>query len=94
MTAIFIKVLKRKNFARKWLKIHKYGQIYSKVVENLRIRRYLNHVLFTQIHCTIRWKLAYKYRLKRQMGEDFNHRMKNNLRKAFTSAAVCMMSAQ
>lgn len=62
MTSIFIKVLKRKNFCRRWFRLQKQGQIFAKIVQNLRIRRHLNHILFTSIHTAIRWKIAYKYR--------------------------------
>ena len=92
MTAIYIKVLKRKNFCRRWFRLQKLGQIFAKVVENLRIRRFLNHILFTSIVTAIRWKVAYRYRHCRQFGGGWDdkgvmHRRRNQLRHALTAAA-------
>jgi len=44
LTHIFIKVLKRKNFLRRWLIIHKRGQNVFHIFRNLFIRRELNRI--------------------------------------------------
>lgn len=88
MTAIFIKILKRKNFTRRWLIIHKYIQIYSKIVENLFIRRDLNHILFTSIHTAIRFKISYLYRYRKQFGFQMEKRNKNEIRRSLNFGAV------
>lgn len=94
MTAIYIRVLKRKNFCRRWFRLQKQGQIFAKIVENLRIRRHLNHILFTSIHTAIRWKIAYRYRHCRQFGEQgVMHRRRNQLRHALTVAAQTRYAA-
>ena len=88
LTAILIRVLKRKNFTRKWLRIQKAGQIYAKVRQNLYIRRYLNHILFTSLKCAIRFKIDYKYRYQKQYGFSMAKRNQNLIRRALNFGAI------
>ena len=93
LTAILIRVLKRKNFTRKWLRIHKAGQIYAKMRQNLYIRRHLNHILFTSLKCAIRFKIDYKYRYQKQYGFSMAKRKQNLLRRVLNFGAICKHNA-
>mmetsp|Transcript_34414 Transcript_34414/g.52698 ORF Transcript_34414/g.52698 Transcript_34414/m.52698 type:complete len:320 (-) Transcript_34414:1231-2190(-) len=87
LTAIFIKVLKRKNFTRRWLIQHKAGQIYAKIRENLYIRRELDRVLFASYHVAIRFFVAYEYKYKKGYGQEMVTRRKNEIRRALNFGA-------
>ena len=60
LTHIFIKVMKRKNFTRRWLIWHKVIQNFMKVRENLFIRRKLNYIHHMSRFTAVRFKWVYK----------------------------------
>lgn len=88
MTHIFIKVLKRKNFLRRWLIIHKRGQTVFHVFNNLFIRRELNRIQYASYFVALRFKNTYLFRYRRQYGFDWTERRKNELRRAFNFSAM------
>ena len=88
LTHIFIKVLKRKNFTRRWLIAHKVGQIYAKVRDNLYIRRTLNYILHMSSFVAIRFKWVYKQKYCRMLGLDMDHRRKNEIRRILNFGAI------
>lgn len=92
LTAIFIRVLKRKNKTRRWIIAQKAGQIYAKWRENVYIRRALNHILFTSYRVALRFKNTYLFRYKRQYGFDMTERKKNEVRRALNFGAVTKYS--
>lgn len=87
LISILIKVLKRKNFTRRWLLACKQGQVYAKIRANLYIRRHLNHILFTSIRVAMRFKNTYLFRYQRQYGFDMTRRRQNELRRALNFGA-------
>ena len=62
LTHIFIKVMKRKNFLRRWLIIHKRGQIFFHFSNNLFIRRELNRIQYASYFVALRFKNTYLFR--------------------------------
>ena len=93
LTAIFIRVLKKKNKTRRWIIAQKAGQIYAKWRENVYIRRALNHILFTSYRVAMRFKNTYLFRYQRQYGFDMTQRRRNELRRTLNFAAITKYSA-
>ena len=89
LTANFIKVLKRKNLLRRWLKICKQGQKYAKIRQNLYIRRALDKILFASYFVAIHFKVSYLYRYRKQYGFDMVHRKRNEMRRALNFSVIC-----
>lgn len=90
MTAIFIRVLKRKNFLRRWLRLQKAGEIYAKVRENLLIRREMNRIMVNTYFVAIRFKTAYKFRYRKQYGLEMETRARNELRRSLAFGAMAI----
>jgi hypothetical protein len=90
LTAIFIRVLKKKNFLRRWLRLQKAGQIYAKVRENLYRRREMNRIMANTLFVAIKFKSAYKFRYCKQYGQDMEFRNLNEMRRSFNFAAMSM----
>ena len=74
LTHIFIKVLKRKNFTRRWLIWHKVIQKFMKVRENLFIRRKLNYIHHMSRFTAVRFKWVYKMKYQRELGLEMSER--------------------
>ena len=90
MTAIFIRVLKKKNFLRRWLRLQKAGEIYAKVRENLLLRREMNRIMVNTYFVAIKFKSSWKYRFRKQYGMDMLWRHKNEARRALNFGAMAM----
>lgn len=88
LTAIFIKVLKRKNFLRRYLRLQKANEIFCKVVENLKIRREFNRIKCMRYFVHIKFLIFAKYRLKKTLGPGLDFRRTNEIRRCFNFAAV------
>ena len=69
LTAIFIKVLKKKNFVRRWIRNQKAGQIWAKIVENLRIRREFNRIKENRFRMRIKL-LSHKMFIAKSLGYE------------------------
>ena len=68
LTAIFIRVLKKKNFLRRWLRLQKAGEIYAKVRENLLLRRWERCLKWMKMVDEGVWHLQIlKIRLRRRL---------------------------
>jgi hypothetical protein len=83
LTARFIKVLKRKNFLRRWLILGRQGIIYAKARENLYIRRELDRVKFASIFVAIRFKVAYMKKYRKRFGEGQKFILHDNTKDAY-----------
>ena len=94
LTHRFIKVLKRKNFTRRWIRNQKAGQIFAKIVENLFIRRELNRIMEKTYWTALRFKSSYKFRYRRQYGFDMAQRSKNELRRGLTAVSLLLYAGQ
>lgn len=90
LTAIFIRVLKKKNFLRRWLRLQKAGEIYAKVRENLLLRREMNRIMVNTYFVAIKFKSSYRYRYRKQYGMDMDVRTKNEARRALNFGAMAM----
>ena len=90
LTAAFIRVLKKKNLLRRWLRLQKAGEIYAKVRENLLIRREMNRIMVNTLFVAFRFKTAYRYRYRKQYGLEMEHRTKNELRRSLAFGAMAM----
>lgn len=90
LTAIFIRVLKKKNFLRRWLRLQKAGEIYAKVRENLLLRREMNRIMVNTYYVAIKFKSSYRYRYRKQYGMDMEVRTKNEARRALNFGAMAM----
>lgn len=90
LTAIFIRVLKKKNFLRRWLRLQKAGEIYAKVRENLLLRREMNRIMVNTYFVAIKFKSSYHYRYRKQYGMDMEVRTKNEARRALNFGAMAM----
>lgn len=90
LTAIFIRVLKKKNFLRRWLRLQKAGEIYAKVRENLLLRREMNRIMVNTYFVAIKFKSSYRYRYRKQYGMDMEVRTKNEARRALNFGAMAM----
>lgn len=88
LTAIFIKVLKKKSYLRRWLRLQKAGQIYTKVVENLLIRREFNRIKCNRYFVRIKWLTRYNFVIKRRHGADVVFRRRNEIRRGLNFGAV------
>ena len=72
MTAIFIKILKKKNFVRRWIRNQKAGQIWAKIVENLRIRREFNRIKEMRFRVRIFLKVHKQIFIAKRGGYDYS----------------------
>lgn len=90
LTAIFIRVLKKKNFLRRWLRLQKAGEIYAKVRENLLLRREMNRIMVNTYFVAIKFKSSYRYRYRKQYGMDMEVRTKNEARRALNFGAMAI----
>jgi hypothetical protein len=83
LTARFIKVLKRKNFLKRWLILGRQGIIYAKARDNLYIRRELDRVKFASIFVAIRFKVAYMKKYRKRFGEGQKFILEDNTKDAY-----------
>jgi len=88
LIAIFIQVLKRKNFLRRWLRLQKSNQVFSKVVQNLFIRREFNRIKEKRNFVHIRFLVAYKFQFRKQWGLSMDFRRQNEIRRSLNFGAV------
>lgn len=93
LTAIFIRVLKKKNYLRRWLRMQKAGQIYAKVVENLRARREFNRVKYLRYFTAIRFKTAITMYHRKRYGYDMDERKRHEARRCLNFAAATRYQA-
>ena len=93
LTSIFIKVLKKKNFLRRYLRMQKAGQIFTKIVENLKIRREYNRLKEMRFFVRIKCLTHYKYKFRKAYGPDMDDRKKNEIRRSLNFCAVTRFMA-
>lgn len=87
LIAIFIKVLKKKNYLRRWLRLQKAGEIYKHVVENLLIRREFNRIKRNRFFVRDRFAAAY-LKFQKQHGLQMDTRKRNDIRRCLNFAAA------
>jgi hypothetical protein len=93
LTAIFIKVLKKKNYLRRWLRLQKAGQIFKQVVDNCFIRREFNRIKCMRYFVRIKWLSTYKFTFQKRHGFEMDTRKRNEIRRCLNFAAAVRFQA-